>query len=226
VSAMTEQALAIKATSGSAVQIMIPAPVQPKGVSVNYVTSQVNKPQKYANNFYVWKTTSDNVPWGTDPDGSTAVASDTPVSTQFLDFDFLVGQDYIVGYAVAADPNATCATVYMPGASHDDPTTFVTSNTAISVNSFGNNYVQVKLAGLGDYSPSSNKNWVGVWEQDHVPYSGDPIAKANVGLSSARGLIFIPNVPLTIGSIYSVGYFMAAGNPGRTALACSATFET
>jgi hypothetical protein len=225
-SAATELALAIKAASGSAVEIKIPAPVQPKGVSVNYVTSQVNKPQTYANNIYVWKTTSDNVPWGTDPDGTTAVASDRPVSTQFVDFPFLVGQDYIVGYAVAADPKATCSTVYIPGASHEDPTTFVTSDTTISINSFGNNYVQVKLSGLGNYSPSSNKNWVGVWEQDHVPYSGDPIAKTNVSLSSAKGLIFIPGVPLTVGSIYSVGYFMAATPAGRTALACSATFET
>jgi hypothetical protein len=225
-SATSEQALAIKATSGSAVEIKIPAPVQPKGVAVNYVTSQVNKPQTYANTVYVWKTTSDNVPWGTDPDGTTAVESDKPVSTQFVNFPFLVGQDYIVGYAVAADANATCSTVYIPGKSHDDPTSFVTSDTTISINSFGNNYVQVKLSGLGDYSPSGNKNWVGVWENDHVPYSGDPIAKTNVSLSSTKGLIYIPGVPLTIGSTYSVGYFMAAAPGGRTALACSATFET
>lgn len=225
-SATSDQALAIKATSGSAVAIKIPAPVQPSGVAVNYVTSQVNKPQTYANNIYVWKTTSDNVPWGTDPDGTTAVASDTPVSTQFLDFDFLVGQDYIVGYAVAADPKAVCSTVYIPGASHDDPTSYVTSDTAISINSFGNNYVQVKLSGLGDYSPSANKNWVGVWSQDHVPYKGDPIAKTDVALSASGGLIFIQGVPLTVGSVYSVGYFTAAAPAGRTALACSVTFET
>jgi hypothetical protein len=102
----------------------------------------------------------------------------------------------------------------------------VTTDTTISINSWRNNYVQVKLNGLGDYSPSGNKNWVGVWELDHVPYSGDPIAKTNVALPSARGLIYIPNVPLTIGSEYSVGYFMAATPGGRTALACGATFQT
>jgi hypothetical protein len=228
VSAIGEETLELKGVSGSAVEIKIPAPVQPKGVGVQYVTSQVNKPQKYANNIYVWKTTNDRVPWsgGSGPDGTSAVESDKPVSTQFVDFPFLVGQDYIVGYGVAADPNATCSTVYIPGDSYKDPSTYVTSDTTISINSFGNNYVQVKLRGLGNYSPSANKNWVGVWEQDVVPYTGDPIAKANVGLSQASGLIFIPNVPLTVGSTYSVGYFMAALPAGRTALACSATFET
>ncbi|MBV9365788.1 MAG: hypothetical protein JO286_00680 [Solirubrobacterales bacterium] len=224
--ATSYEAPAIKALSGSVVEIKIPAPVQPKGVGVNYVTSQDNKPQTYANNIYVWKTTSNNVPWGTTPDGNTAVAADTPVSTQFLSFPFLVQQDYIVGYAVAADPNAVCSTVYIPGATQSDPSTYVTSDTTISINSWGNNYVQVKLTGLGNYSPSANKNWVGVWELDHVPYSGDPIAKTNVALTSAHGLIYIGNVPLTIGSTYSVGYFMAASPAGRTALACSVTFNT
>lgn len=221
-----EQLLELKAVSGSAVAIRIPAPVQPTGVAVNYVTSQDNRPQKYANQIYTWKTTSDNVPWGGGPDGTTAVESDRPVSTQFVDFDFEVHQDYIVGYAVAADPNTVCSTVYIPGATSSDPTTYETSDTTITINSWGNNYVQVKLAGLGNYSPSSNKNWVGVWELDHVPYSGDPIAKTDVQLSSAKGLIYIPGVKLRVGSTYSVGYFMAAGTAGRTALACSATFET
>jgi hypothetical protein len=227
--AVTREApLPIKALSGSAVEIKIVAPVQPSGVAVNYVTSQVNKPQTYANNIYVWKTTSDNVPWGTVPDGNTAVESDTPVSTQFLDFPFLVKQDYIVGYAVAADPNAVCSTVYVPAATQSDPSTYVTTDTTISINSWGNNYVQVKLDGLGNYSPSGNKNWVGVWALDHVPYSGDPIAKTNVSLSSAHGLIYIGGVALTIGSTYSVGYFnfMPTSPAGRTALACSATFQT
>jgi hypothetical protein len=222
----SEQPLEITATKGSAVEIKIPAPVQPHSVAVNYVTSQVNKPKTYANNIYVWKTTSENVPWGTDPDGNTAVGSDSPVSTQPVEFDFLLQQGYIVGYAVAASGNAVCSTVYIPGASQEDPTTYVTADTGIAINSFGNNYVQVKLSGLGNYSPSSNKNWVGVWEQDHVPYSGDPIAKTNVSLPSARGLIYIGQVPLTVGSIYSVGYFMATAPAGRTALACSVTFET
>jgi hypothetical protein len=223
---VSEQLLELKAVSGSAVEIKIPAPVQPKGVAVSYITSQDNRPQKYANHVYTWKTTSDNVPWGADPDGSTAVESDRPVSTQFVDFPFEVQQDYIVGYAVAADPNTVCSTVYIPGATSKDPTTYETTDTLISINSYGNNYVQVKLAGLGNYSPSSNKNWVGVWELDRVPYSGDPIAKTDVSLSSAKGLIYIPGVRLTVGSTYTVGYFMAAGTAGRTALACSASFDT
>lgn len=221
-----EQLLEIKAVSGSAVEIKIPAPIQSKGVPVLYVTSQDNRPQKYANQIYTWKTTSPNVPWGADQAGTTAVESDRPVSTQFVNFPFELQQDYIVGYAVAADTNTVCSTVYIPGASSNDPTTYETSDTTISINSFGNNYVQVKLAGLGNYSPSANKNWVGVWESDRVPYSGDPMAKTDVPLSSAKGLIYIPGVKLTVGSTYSVGYFMAAGAAGRTALACSATFDT
>ena len=224
--AISYEAPAIKALSGSAVEIKIPGSVQAHKTPVQYVTSQVNQPQAYANHIYVWKTTSNNVPWGTTPDGDTAVASNSPVSTQDVVFDFLVGQDYIVGYAVAADPNAVCSTVYIPQATQSDPSTYVTSDTTISINSWGNNYVQVKLTGLGNYSPSANKNWVGVWELDHVPYSGDPIAKTNVALTSAHGLIYIGNVPLTIGSTYSVGYFMAASPAGRTALACSVTFNT
>jgi hypothetical protein len=226
---MSEEVLAITAVSGSAVQLLIPTPVQKDGVGAHYVTQQTNLPQKYANNIYVWKTTSDNVPWGTDPDGTVAVATDAPVGIQFVKYPFLLGQGYIVGYAVGANPTMTCTTVYIPADSPDDPTTYVKSETTISINSYGNGYVQLKLAGLGNYSPSSNKNWVGIWENDHVPYSGDPIAKADVSLGTSKGLIFLP-VPLTIGSTYSVGYFVApapaAAPVGRTALACSATFST
>jgi hypothetical protein len=220
------ESLAITAASGSAVEIKIPAPVQPKGVAVNYVTSEANKPQTNSNTIYVWKTTSSKVPWGNTPEGSTSVESDRPVSTQFLDFPFEVQQDYVVGYGVAADPNAVCSTVYIPGATYNDPTTYVTSDTTISINSYGNNYIQVKLVGLGNYSPSANKNWVGVWESDNVPYSGDPVAKASVSLPSASGLIYIPDVQVVVGTVYSVGYFMAAGAAGRTALAASTTFNT
>ncbi|HEX8207342.1 MAG TPA: hypothetical protein VF587_14870 [Solirubrobacteraceae bacterium] len=223
---MSEETLAVTGVSGSTVEIKIPAPVQPNGVAVNYVTSQANKPLTYANNVYAWKTTSNAVPWGTTPDGTVAVESDSPVSTQLLKFSFAVQQDYVVGYGVAADPNTVCSTVYIPGSSYDDPTTYVTTDTTISINSFGNNYVQVKLAGLQDYSPSSNKNWVGVWPLDHVPYSGDPIAKADVSLGSSAGLVYIPGVKVTVGSVYAVGYFMAAGTAGRTALGASAVFRT
>ena len=115
------ESLLITAVGSSAVEIKIAAPVQSKGVAVNYVTSQSNQPQKYANTIYVWKTTSNNVPWGTTPPGTTSVESDRPVSTQLLDFPFEVQQDYIVGYGVAADPNTVCSTVYIPGATSSDP---------------------------------------------------------------------------------------------------------
>lgn len=223
---MTAPALEITATTSSAVQIKIPGQVEPTGALVNYVTSQTNQPKAYANHLYVWKTTSNAVPWGTDSDGDTAIDSNSPVSTQQLKFKFAVQQGYIVGYAVAADANAVCSTVYIPGDTYNDPSTYVTNDTTLSINSFGNNYVQVKLGGLPNYSPSANGNWVGIWQSDHVPYSGDPLAKADVTLPSAGGLISVTGVSVLVGSVYSVGYFMASGKAGRTALAASATFNT
>lgn len=222
---MEKDILALKAIpSSEAVMLNVVGCVMPNGVLVNYATYQENKPKTYANYIYVWKTTSPDIPWGTTPVGKDAVATDTPVSTQQLDFPFEVGQDYIIGYAVGADPNAVCATVYVPADSIKDPTKYVSNNISLQFVYVGNNIVQIRFTGLGNYSPVANKNWVGIWQMDHVPYKGDPLAKVSIASSSSSGIAVLQGVQIVVGSVYSVGYFMT--DAGSTSLAARVTFRT
>lgn len=219
-------ALAVKAQPiSTAVQIRVVGAVQPDGVTINYVTSSLNKAKTFANTLYVWKVTSPDVPWGIDPDGTTAIAKDTPVSSQKIDFKFLLKQAYIIGYAVAADPNATCATIYIPADSQNEPLNYVNDSMDLKVPNWDSNIVQVSYATLPKYNPAENKNWVGIWENEHVPYSGEPLAKTSITRNQTKGQVNI-NVELTIDTSYAVGYFMADAKSGRTALAASTTFHT
>src|SRR4051794_39401188 len=110
---MTE--LALVDLRSSAVEMFIRAQVQSSGVGGTYSTLGNNKPKDYANTIYVWKAPGDAVPWDKAPDGTTAVSKNDPVGTEFVDFDFGVKQDYIVGYAMFSDPSAVSSTVYIPG---------------------------------------------------------------------------------------------------------------
>jgi hypothetical protein len=214
------------APTSSAVQIKVVGKVQRDGVTMNYVTSAVNKPKSYANTFFVWKTTNEVLPWGTAPVKTVALAADNPVSSQKIDFAFELGQGYIIGYAVGADQSATCAAVYIPEGQHEDPTQYINSNTTIKINTFGSGFVQVDYDGLENYDPQANGNWIGIWEKGRVPYSGDPMGKALIKGAEKRGKCIIEGVRITIDSTYSVGYFMSSKEAGRTALAASATFDT
>ncbi len=224
--ALMDEILAMTATAGTQTEIKVVGSASGDGALVNYVTSQRNRPKTYSNKLYVWETTSAAIPWAAAPVGNAAVATDAPVSTQMLDFAFQVGTGYVVGYAVGDSPTATCAQVYIPSTGVNDPSTYVTSELGLKINYFGNNICQVRFDGLADYSPSTNGNWVGIWRSDHVPYSGAPMAKADVTSGNSSGLATIQGVQIVIGSTYSVGYFMAADPAGRTALAASATFST
>jgi hypothetical protein len=214
------------APTSSAVQISVVGVVQRDGVTMNYVTSALNKPKTYSNTFFVWKTTSEVLPWGTAPVKTVALAADLPVSSQKIDFAFELEQGYIIGYAVGSDQSATCATVYIPAGQHNDPKQYIGGNTTIKLNTFGSNFVQVDYDGLEDYGPQANGNWIGLWEKGRVPYSGDPMGKALIKGSENRGKCVIEGVRLTIDSTYSIGYFMSSKEAGRTALAASWTFDT
>jgi len=214
------------ASSNSAVAITVVGEAQRDGTVIKYITLGQNQPKANANQLYVWETTSENVPWGTATVGSTAIDSNRAVNSQKLDFQFRLGPDFIVGYAMAADPNTTCATIYIPSDAFKDPSKVKTRELMINVPNYGSGFVQVKYTGLPLYRPEANGNWVGIWSGDSVPYSGvDPLAKSNIRGAEPNGLATI-SVDLNLGSTYAVGYFMKALPSGRTTLAAVSKFDT
>jgi hypothetical protein len=195
-----------------------------QGALANYVTLPATDPKGFGNHIYVWETTDNIVPWSKTPDGDTAIDSSSSTSTQLVKFGF-EEKGYIMGYAVAATPQAVCATVYMPAGKQTDPTAWEYSSMQLGVPYVGVNLVQVQYTGLPQYLPATNKNWIGLWQGPQVPYSGDPIAKVSITKDAPpSGYTTIQGIKLLIGLSYSVGYFMVDPVKGRTSLAASANF--
>jgi hypothetical protein len=195
-----------------------------QGALANYVTLPATDPKSFGNHIYVWETTDNIVPWSKTPDGDTAIDSSSSTSTQLVKFAF-EEKGYIMGYAVAATPQAVCATVYMPVGKQTDPTAWEYASMQLGVPYVGTNLVQVQYTGLPQYLPATNKNWIGLWQGPQVPYSGDPIAKVSITKDAPpSGYTTIQGIKLLIGLSYSVGYFMVDPVKGRTSLAASANF--
>jgi hypothetical protein len=221
---MTKPALFLGAVGASSVTISIQGVPTAQGAIVNYITLPGNNPKTNGNHIYVWQTTQNTVPWNKTPDGDTPVPTDSSSSTVLAKFPF-EQKGYIIGYAVAPTPNAVCATVYMPANKQNDPSSWQYASLDVSVVYVGTNLIQVKYDGLQLYTPASNKNWLGLWMGNQVPWSGDPIKAVNISQDApSSGYAVIDGVNLLIGVSYVVGYFMVDPKSGRTSLAASASF--
>jgi hypothetical protein len=214
----------LAAASQNAVKISIQGVPTDQGTIVSYNTMPANAPKTYANHIYVWQTTDNAVPWAKSPDGDTAINTDSSASTVPVNFSF-EEKGYIIGYAVAATPNAVVSTIFMPAGKQTDPTAWQYAQVGIDVVYYGTNLVQVQYTGLAQYLPATNKNWIGLWQGPQVPYSGDSLISVNVTKDAPpSGYAVLQGVKLLIGLSYSVGYFMVDPVKGRTSLAASATF--
>lgn len=192
------------------------------GVDVQYTTFDTNKPKTYGNTLYVWEASGPIIPWGQPVVAATPIDKDQYHSTQRLRFDYQVNLGYVIGYATASDPNAICASVFIPPGGEEQESLDLT----ISLGSYGNNYVKIGYKGLADYNPVVNKNWIGLWNQPRAGYDGNPIAKADVPFPNASGSATIVGTKIVIGATYTVGYYMAALAPGKSSLAAQVTFNT
>ncbi|MCX6593790.1 MAG: hypothetical protein NTZ56_19925 [Acidobacteria bacterium] len=214
----------LSASAGTSVSIGIQGVPTAQGAIVSYITLPANTPKTYGNHIYVWQTTANAVPWAKSPDGDTAINTDSSQSTTLVTFPF-EQKGYIVGYAVAPTPQAVVSTVYMPADQQDNPAVWEYAAVGIAVVYYGNNLVQVQYTGLPQYSPATNKNWIGIWQGSQVPYSGDPIKRVDVTQDApSSGYAVIEGIKLLIGVSYCVGYFSVEPVKGRTSLAASATF--
>ncbi|PTU69521.1 hypothetical protein [Chromobacterium haemolyticum] len=218
-----ETKLLLTANDGSTVTIHFVGEPSAIGAIVNYVTNTANQPKKYGNHIYVWQTTSNIVPWAKSPDGFTAIDTDSSTSTQPVDFPF-EDKGYILGYAVAATPNAVCSTIYVPQGSLDNPQAWQYANNSVKTLYVGTNLVQARYQVLQSYDAVANKNWLGLWQGSTVPYSGDPLKKVSVTQGGDSGTVNFTGVKLTINTTYSIGYFMVDQVSGRTSLAATSTF--
>ena len=192
------------------------------GIDVQYTTFDTNKPKTYGNTLYVWEAAGPVVPWGQPVVASTPIDKDQYLGPQRIKFPYQVGLGYIIGSATASDPNAICATTFIPPNGGDS----TSPNLTISLSSFSNGYVKISYSGLDNYNPAANKNWIGIWNQPRAGYDGNPIAKADIAFPNSSGSATITPVKLLVGATYTVGYFMAALQPGKSSLAAQVTFNT
>jgi hypothetical protein len=220
---MVFQPLLLSANASSGISISIPVPPSALGVIVNYLTDAARAPRSFGDQLYAWQTTSNTVPWNKAYAGAAAVPSDASSGTVFLEFPY-EALGYIVGYAVANNPRAVCATVYVPQGATGDPTRWAYGGVSCAMNYATSTLVQVSYAVLTDYLPASNRNWVGLWRGTSVPYQGDPLGWAPVPSDAQVGSVIVQGLALTINTTYAVGYFVAEPVTGRTALAAQATF--
>jgi hypothetical protein len=218
---MTETLYLSAAPAAQAVNLMVLGRDQ-GGVDVQYTTFDTNKPKTYGNTLYVWEASGPIIPWGQPVKASTVIDQDQYLSTQRLAFDYQVSLGYIIGYGVAPDPNAICASVFIPPDNAEQESPHLT----ISLQSFANQYVKIQYMALDNYNPAANKNWIGLWNGPRAGYDGDPQAKADVKFANSRGSVAIMGANILIGATYTIGYFMAALTPGKTALAAQTTFNT
>jgi hypothetical protein len=192
------------------------------GIAIQYTTFDTNKPKTYGNTLYVWQASGPVIPWGLPFTASTPIDTDQYLAPQRLNFPYQVSLGYIVGYAVAPDPNAIVDSLFIPPNNAPTESTPVT----IGLGSYGNQYVQSNYSTLDKYNPSANKNWVGIWNGPRAGYDGIPLAKADVPFPNTAGSVTIMGTNILIGATYTIGYFMAALPPGKTALAAQYTFNT
>jgi hypothetical protein len=214
----------LSATDSSSVSISIQGVPTAQGAIVNFITAPANLPKTYGNHIYVWQTTAGIVPWGKTPDGDTAINTDSTTSTVPVNFAF-EEKGYIIGYAVAATPNAVCSTIYLPAGQQENPAAWQYAHISIQTVYVGTNLVQVKYTGLESYQPAANKNWIGLFIGSQVPYAGEPLKKINVTQNApSGGYATIDGVQLLIGVQYAIGYFLVDPATGRTSLAASTSF--
>ncbi|HTW83305.1 MAG TPA: hypothetical protein VMD91_04435 [Candidatus Sulfotelmatobacter sp.] len=209
----------------SGISITLQGGLNPDGFIAQYVTFAYNQPSTYSNKIFVWPAEDNTVPWSNPTSGDGAIASDQPRGDQPV-ATAIQKRGYILGYAPAPDPSAVCATVFVPAAGQHDPATWEYSSLVITVPYVGIDTISVKYTGLFNYDPAANKNWIGVWRQKQVRYSGDAMATKTITNSSESGQLFIGGLDLRAGETYSVGYFMQPTSKatGRTSLAAQASF--
>ena len=152
------------------------------GVDVQYTTFDTNQPKTYGNTLYVWKAAGPVIPWGQPTVAQTLIDKDQYLSTQRLSFPYQVELGYIIGYGVAPNPNAICASVFIPPNNAEQESPHLT----ITLSTYGNNYVKIQYSGLANYNPSANQNWIGIWNAPQAGYDGSPLATANVPLSQLQ----------------------------------------
>jgi hypothetical protein len=220
---MMPRPLALSAHASSQVTLSIPIPPTSGGVVVNYLTDASSEPQTFGNRVYAWQTTSNTVPWNKTFVADAPVPTNSSSGTMFVGFSYQpVG--YILGYAVAASPQAVCSTVYVPQGGQGDPTQWVYASASCSVAYSSANLVQVNYTVLANYLPATNRNWVGIWQGTSVPYQGDPLAWSDVPTDAQSGSVILQGLGLTINTSYAVGYFFQDKATGRTALGAQTTF--
>ena len=188
-------------------------------IIVEYNTFIGNYPARFGNEICVWK--GDGVRWGDTPLFSKAVPSDDQYGQVVIDGLTIGKGSFTVGYSVGNSPEQTAACVVIDGSKQTSQ-----FSCAINITSVNDGMVEFEYKTLQGYTPSKHGAWVGIWDNDSVPYpAAGAKATTNISSDSANGNgVLLVN--LASGHQYTVGLFLPEkGNCNPTCLAATALFK-
>lgn len=187
-------------------------------VDLNYAGLPGNQPTTYQNFVAVWQGII--VPWTQPPMRMLTIPGNFVTGSLVVDGVQIAEVAYTVGYAVGPGITDICASAILGVGAQTGPTDAV----SLSLNRVGTTSVSVHYSVLDGYLPATSGNWIGLWTGRVSPYNAPaPLARAAVSLNMSAGDVGINGVVMTIGTMYTLVYFMGEGASTAAAIL---TFST
>jgi hypothetical protein len=187
-------------------------------IGLGFSTLPGNLATSYQNAVALWQGSI--VAWNASPQTKETV----PVDEASADFTFspvsITRQAYTVGYAVGPRLGDFCACVTIgAGGQATNP-----QAVGLNISWIGATSLTLAYVTLPGYQPQANGNWAGLWQGQVDAFApGTPVAQVPVSADTDQGPVVFNNVPLLIGTTYTVVYFMG---PEPTTAAAQLTFTT
>jgi hypothetical protein len=231
------EAIPLKVTDANQYQTVVSVPViSADSILVAYTSLPSNRPNTYGNYVAIWQN-ANQIPWDQDPLKLTTIPSDQQRGNVLFDGLTIEKNDYILGYGVGpakADSQKygnICSTIYLPMGSDTDPSGIVVTLPSLVLKFVGQNAVMVQFNMPSNYTPATNKAWMGLWRGAGTSYRNPPDTGAvPVTVNANTGTGGFNNVPLGVGLDYTIAFFMSGWNSDPTqrnqkVMACTMTFS-
>jgi hypothetical protein len=189
-------------------------------ILLSYNTMPGNQPSTYSDTVFIWQS-GPTIPYNQKPLGSQAVPTNTQSGSMVFKDLQIQTKDYIIGYAVGADPTNICSWAYIPPVGGGQAQTFQTS-LSVPAGGIQPDVVLVMYDTPAGNQPQSNSQWVGIWQGSIASFTAAPLAQITCSTNNSQDQIGLP-VTLLRSTSYTLGFLMGKK---QTTLAAAFTFST
>lgn len=206
--------------------------VEAQRLDVSFDTISGNQPNTFGNQVVLWQNQNE-IPFGTPPDASMQIPSNTQAGSLTFHGEFIItNASYIVGFAVGPTLNSPaqtygniCSTSFIPASG--SPSSDTNFEGKISDVRPGINSLSFDLENFPNgLDFKANGAWAAIWQSGAPSYYARPLATTQV--TDTNGGSF-NNVPLGRGLTYTVAVFMSGynptGNSNQETMATAYTFK-